>query len=243
MKPPRSKKASPFAKAAAFSMAERKSKGIQPEMMVTERDATMTPKPVEPMEDVKPVLPEERVRERYKLIDNRQTDLVTGKPVPDTSRLNYNIDLETAKAVIRAAKMKGANPYTALAITVQETGGGTIGGDFDDPLENPMRVHQALHGEILDDGVSKGIDVMMSKFEMAKKMGKKNEYEVIQAYNGYGKVGKRTEGKQNFMYGIDVSKEPIDMSKNPVYGKRIVDIRDNILMKDPNIVKLVQETK
>ena len=32
------------------------------------------------------------------------------------------------------------------------------------------------------------------------------------------------------------------MNKNPVYGKRVKDIRDNILKKNPEIVKLINST-
>jgi hypothetical protein len=41
------------------------------------------------------------------------------------------------------------------------------------------------------------------------------------------------------MYGIDTNKEAINMNENPVYGKRVVNLRDSILKKNPDLVNLV----
>ena len=32
------------------------------------------------------------------------------------------------------------------------------------------------------------------------------------------------------------------MNKNPIYGKRVLDIRDNVIKKNPDIVKLIENT-
>lgn len=237
-------------KAAVLAEKQKSKMAMQPEKVVAQADVTSVAPVVKPEGDLKlnsslpPAGFEDLIpRESYKVNDNRKIDMVTNKPLSDTNRLNYSIDMQTAKEIISAAKRMGANPFTALAISFQETGAGGIKDKHNDSVKNPMRVHQGLHGEIIDNGAEKGIEVMLSKFDMARKMGKMTEAEMIQAYNGYGKVGKNTEGRQKMMYGIDVSKSPIDMSKNPIYGKRIIDIRDNILKKDPKIVKLVEETR
>lgn len=183
-------------------------------------------------------------RARYKIKDVRSIDAITKTPIKDTGKLEYEIDMETAKGIIKAAKKKGVNPYTALAISYQETGiGGLRYPEGDDMTANPFRIMQDKTGPIDQSRPYEyAMDFILEKYRIARNLGKKTEAEQIQAFNGYGTVGSNTEGKQSKMYGIDVTKGPIDMNKRPVYGERIIDIRDNIIKKDPAMVKLVEET-
>lgn len=171
--------------------------------------------------------------------DNRKVDAVTGTSLSDTNKLHSNIDKDLARHIVEKANQYGIDPYTALALAHQETG---FNPDYED---NPFRVRfdvfknedKASNGDPIDAAMR----VLKDKMQLAGKLGKKTDAEKIQGWNGYGKVGKNTEGTQNRMYGVDVSKDPIDMNKNPVYGKRVIDIRDNILKTNPNIVKLVED--
>jgi hypothetical protein len=72
---------------------------------------------------------------------------------------------------------------------------------------------------------------LKDKMDYGKKLGKKTEAELIQAWNGYGKITPKSEYGGNMYYGIDVSKNPINMNKTPVYGDRIIDIRENVIKK------------
>ena len=171
--------------------------------------------------------------------DKRKVDYVTNKKLTDRNKLHSNIDKDLARHIISKALENDIDPYEALAIGLQET------NYHDDYSGNPFRVKDIVSQKEFDESGGDPIDasmrIMKKKWELAKILGKKGDAERIQAWNGYGKVGKTTEGNQDTVYGIDVTKNPIDMSVNPVYGKRIIDIRDNILKKNPEIVKIVDE--
>lgn len=163
-----------------------------------------------------------------KIPDTRKIDSITGKAVNDTVSLTRTADPALLRQIIQEAKRQKVDPYTALAMAHQESG-------FSE--DNPFHL---LGGGKTDNPVKEGISFLKDKLDYAKRLGKTDEAAQIQAFNGYGKVGSHTEGRQKMMYGVDVSKAPIDMNKTPLYGHRIIDIRENILKKNPEIVKLVQ---
>ena len=163
--------------------------------------------------------------------DTRKVDSITGKPVGDSGSLTRTADPALLKQIVQEAKRQKVDPYTALAMAHQESG-------FSE--DNPFHL---LGGGKTDDPVKEGISFLKDKLDYARRLGKTDEASQIQAFNGYGKVGSHTEGTQKKLYGIDVSKTPIDMNKTPLYGRRVLDIRDNILKKNPEIAKLVAETQ
>lgn len=169
-----------------------------------------------------------------KIKDGRKTDAITGKPVLDTNNLSHDADVPMMQKIILAAKKNGVDPYTALAIAHQETGLASEG----DSEGNPFH----LLDNKPDDLVDSGVKTLKQKLQYAQSLGKKSEADQLQSFNGYGKVGANTEGKQKSMYGVDVTQNPIDMNKTPLYGKRIIDIRDNILKTNPDVQKLVNNT-
>lgn len=176
-------------------------------------------------------------RERIKIEDTRKVDRVTGEPLPDTKKLHVEADTELVKTIVQKAKQHNIDPYTALAIAHQETG-------LDDRYyTNPFNLLSG--GRLNPDTANQNIlDLtmleMQDKNKLAKRLGKKTEEEIIQAWNGYGKIDSGSfGGKVKKAYGIDISKEPIDMAKNPVYGKRVLDIRENVIKKNPAIVDIV----
>lgn len=166
------------------------------------------------------------------IADTRKADSITGKPVLSQNSLSQkNVPRFMLSSIIREAKRQNVDPYTALAMAHQESGYS---------MDNPFHL---LGGGKTDDPVKEGIAFLKDKLDYARRLGKTDEAAQIQAFNGYGKVGSHTEGKQKMMYGVDVSKTPIDMNKTPLYGHRIIDIRENILKKNPEIAKLVAETQ
>ena len=188
----------------------------------------------------------EKTQPDYRTIDikdERNIDPVTKSKIADTSRLHIKADVEPLKHIIQKAKENGVDPYTALALAHQET---LFRPEFGD---NPFNLLSGgrLKPETADsDLVDLSMKELSDKFAYAKKLGKKTEAEMLQAWNGYGKIGKSSFAgakDTNRVYGVDVSKSPIDMNKTPLYGQRIIDIRDNILKKNPDIVKLVEEMK
>lgn len=167
------------------------------------------------------------------LKDTRGKDAITGLPVTDKNNLSRNASSKLIQRIVKASKDNGVDPYTALAIAHQETG---LEGNGDSEW-NPF--HLINNKE--DDLVTAGVKMIKEKLDYAKKLNKNDEASQIQAFNGYGKVGANTEGKQKKLYGIDVTSKPINMNSNPVYGKRILDIRDNILKNNPEIQKMIGE--
>lgn len=168
--------------------------------------------------------------------DARKKDAASGVQISDKNRKNAKVNPSLVKNIIREAKFQGVDPYTALAIAYQESDIGEI-----ETFDNPF---QLLDTRLEDkDLVKKGVSFLKEKINYGKKLGKKTEEEILQAYNGYGKIKpyrRTTNGPllDRKMYGIDVT-NGLDMSKNPVYGKRIIDLRDNVLKAHPEIVKLV----
>jgi hypothetical protein len=164
---------------------------------------------------------------KIKVIDNRKNDAVTGLPVGDKFRKNAEIPTDFVKMTVDAARKHGVDPGTAIAIGLQET------GFHPDSMVNPFMLgNYNPYGNIIDESVK----FMSDKNKYAKKLGKTNEEDIIQAYNGYGKV--KNAGK---IYGIDTAINPIDMNTNPVYGRRIINLRDSVIMQNPDIRKIVEK--
>lgn len=171
-----------------------------------------------------------------KIEDKRDIDNVTGRKVSDTSRLSATADMSMLKNIIQKAKANGVDPYTALAIAHQET---RFNPEYDDNPFNLLSTDPEIGNKDIYDVAMKEL---VNKYKIAKNLGKTTEADQIQAWNGYGKVGRSSFGKDtNNVYGVDVTKNPVDMNKTPLYGQRVIDIRDNILKKNPDIVKLVNE--
>lgn len=172
--------------------------------------------------------------------DNRVVDGVTGNTIDPRTRLHATINKNLATEIIKKAKQRGIDPYTALAIPMQET------RFTDEYSDNPFSIIFNNPNELetyQKDPVGYAMDFLSTKLATAKRLGKNTDSETIQSWNGYGKVGKNSFGKDtNNLYGIDVTQQSIDMNKRPVYGERIVNIRDSILKKNPDIIKLVDDT-
>lgn len=185
-----------------------------------------------------------KYQNHIKVEDIRKIDATSGLPVTDTNNLTALADPEIIKKIVASAKKRNIDPYTALAMANQETGFGM------EKPENPFVINAKSYPDKQSgDMIENAMDVLKEKLDYAKKLGKKDEAEIIQAWNGYGKIGKNfykdhpDVPRIKSFYGVDVTNQDIDMNKNPVYGKRILDIRENIIKKHPEIVKLVEGEK
>lgn len=169
--------------------------------------------------------------------DKRIVDIATGKKLGDKSRMHANISEDHILNIIDSARKYGIDPYTALAINLQESG-------FSDEHErNPLRLDPKqididTYEELVSNPISGSMRYMKNKFDYARRLGKESEEDIIQAWNGYGTI----KGKGR-MYGIDTNVNPINMKLNPVYGKRIVNLRDSVIKANPDIVKMVDKYK
>lgn len=164
-------------------------------------------------------------RQYIKVKDTRKLNPITGGPLDSTRKKHAEIPLDYATQTIEYAKKHGVDPATALAIGLQET-------RFEkDQLKNPFMLgNYNSYGNVIEESVK----FMAEKNKYAKNLGKTTDEEIIQAYNGYGKIS--GAGK---MYGIDTNTVPIDMNKDPLYGKTVKNLRDSVIMKNPELLKLI----
>lgn len=78
--------------------------------------------------------------------------------------------------------------------------------------------------------------------------GFSDEMFYLQAYNGLGNLYPNTESEYHSMtgrgaiqkrfYGVPIN-EKIDMRENPLYAKEILDLRDNIILKNEDILNMI----
>ena len=177
---------------------------------------------------------------KIKLEDKRKVLGATGASInkeKDLKSGSYNE--ATIKNVIKAAKKKGVDPNTALAVALQETHFGNL---------NPENLGNVYTGsskapEGYDQQAWDLVSILKEKMTEGQKLGFKDENMLIQMYNGLGKLGpSKTIGVKpiDTYYGIKVTKEhPLDLRKNPLYGKTIIDLRENIIKKSEAIQKLI----
>lgn len=183
------------------------------------------------------------------LNDKRKINPATGTPYKTPGSKGIKANQEDIKAIIAHAKAKGIDPRTALAIALQETNIGQL-----DP--NYGSAWSTFEDEGLPDDRNKYANVLAKaikeKMAYANELRGKGilpqgeEYD-LQTYNGLGvlkptlKVGGVTQNAS--YYGIPVtSSRPLDMKKNPAYGKIVKQLRDEVIGTNPEILKLIEST-
>jgi len=147
------------------------------------------------------------------------------------------VALETVTKIIDSSLAENYNPYNALSVAFQETNMGEVDGN---PFHVITRKGESRH----PDSIINGIQVLKEKEKLASRLGLNSEEYKFQAFNGLGKLFPSTERGYDGggdRYGVHIPEEGISMRENPLYGKRIIDIRNNILMQDPTIKKLVSD--
>lgn len=172
-----------------------------------------------------------------KVEDKRKVRATTGKPInPNKDLLTGKYSKEYIDRIIDAAIDLQVDPNIALAVALQESKfGQTTPGNVGHLIGD-----QGIEGVDGQDDVYDFIKVLKYKMEDyadSLKIPKDNKEARIQAYNGYGKLKPSTEKdyhgfKAKSFYGVEIPKEGLDMSKNPLYGKQIEDIRKNIIEKN-----------
>lgn len=185
---------------------------------------------------------------KYKLEDKREINPATGKPFKKMGMKTVDVDEVNLKKIISHAKAMGVDPYTALAIAYQET---NIGASDKSDLGRAIDADFNIPSSVKDEDIPaydlvKTLKSKMSYADDLVKKGKlqKDEAYRIQVYNGLGKLSPNSEERSSSYYEIPVSKDnPLDLSKNPAYGKTIISLRDDILKKNSNIKKLIDQTE
>jgi hypothetical protein len=191
----------------------------------------------------------------YELKDNRKVSATTGKAI------NPNRDLVSGKypskdiyGIVKAAKRYSIDPYDLLSVSLQETGLNKTGRGLGQVLMSNSEIRNSVPTKMDTEEEADGDEYDMfaraylSKMKYADKLGLKDPATRMQAYNGLGKVTPNTEKAYHgfamqSIYGVPLPKEGIDMRKNPLYGKRVLDLRDNVLRKDEQLANYIKNIR
>lgn len=183
--------------------------------------------------------------------DDRVVDGVTGNPVKSNMRFTGNYDTETIQEIIDVTRRyndaltKEGNTHlkhdipTVLSIALQET---NLGNKYP---TNPMHF---LYKERSEDITSEGsiinsLNVLTEAKRRGIKLGDPTEAHIIQRYNSYDldkNLTNKSEYGANSYYGVPT---PINLRDNPVYGKRVINLRDSVLMKNKRVRDLIGKSK
>jgi hypothetical protein len=183
-----------------------------------------------------------------KLTDNRSINPATGTPFKTKGTKGIKADLDSVKAIIAHAKAKGVDPKTAIAIALQETNIGQLNPNYGSAWAT-------FEDEGLPDDRNKNANILAKaikeKMAYAKELRGKGiipqgeEYD-LQTYNGLGLLKPQQTvggtGTESY-YGIPVTaQQPLNLKKNPAYGKIVKQLRDEVVGNNPEILKLIEST-
>lgn len=203
------------------------------------------------------------VKRRIKIVDGRKVDAVSGKPVGEKNNLTAEYDADIIEKIILSAKKHGIDPYTALSIGLQETQLGSKAAW----AENPLHLNTADgENENIDASMKFLVDKLkyakkLGKVKEDEVLQSWNGYGKAPLYYDEAKFEKHIEDNKielselsdkelnkltyqfstpTVMYGKTYTKEnPLDMNKEPVYGRKVIDLRDNIIKPHPEIKSMI----
>lgn len=205
--------------------------------------------PIAPAGTVTLYQPQDTVK-KIRLQDSRKLNPATGAAFKQIGNKTINVNPTDISTIVAHAKAQGISPYDALAIAYQESGFGDKGmeyGQTKDYFANPdieygyTDLNEAKRN-VQADMLARALK---DKFSYASRLGmdKKGEDYILQAYNGYGKIFPEKGKDAGSYYGIPITRQaPLNMRDNPAYGKTVMSLRDEILKKNPEIVRLVEST-
>jgi hypothetical protein len=140
----------------------------------------------------------------------------------------------------------GYDPKRALAVALQESGIGRTDPNYFHVLRGKTksgkdRIPEEYQNLTMDE---LGIQLLKDKQKLANKLGYTTPEMELQTYNGLGKIFRDTEKdyhgfEMQKIYGVPIPEEGIDLRKNPLYGKRIMDLEKEVINKDPYVNQLV----
>lgn len=207
--------------------------------------------------NIAPRLSEDQLREKYPWVgmrgmqydkyydntftlkDDREKRLTTGKdivPTRDLTTGKYNKPL--VESIVKEGKakgLKGDDLWNLVAIGLQETNLGKA----DDNIG-----HTLGYGDRIDG--LQFIDAYRDKLNLARREGVTNDTLALQYYNGLGIITPDTEKNyhgysMDSIYGVPIPEEGINMKESKLYGKEIIDKRDNILKKNEYLRSLIED--
>ena len=181
---------------------------------------------------------------RLSIRDPRKIMMTTGKPLrPNSDLVSGEYDSEDLGNLLTEAKrrkMSYNDMMNLAAMGFQETKWGKT-----DP--NIGHTQDIFGDDPNPDAYENFINAYNAKMKDADRLKIKDEATRLQVYNGLGKVFPSTEAdyhgfKMKKIYGVEVPKGGIDLRKNPLYGKQVMDIRDNVLKRNPEFMRYMDST-
>ena len=179
--------------------------------------------------------PEKNSPKTFKIEDKRKVLATSGNPIrPNVDLTSGEYDLDVLNGIIESAKRNKLSIEDAknlAAIAFQETKFGKVDENLGHVFDN---VESRSDLEALTNAY-------ITKMKEADRLGIKDDATRLQVYNGLGVIKPSTEQdyhgfKMKKIYGVPVPNEGINMKKNPLYGKQIMDLRDNVLNQNPEYV-------
>ena len=142
--------------------------------------------------------------------------------------------------IIKASRIVGIDPRSAIALALQESNLGkakTKGrrGVRDAELAQVNQFSESQQKELDKKAAETGVGAdylklaiaLRDKMKYAEVLGFQDEASKLQAYNGYGMITKDKFGGTDKAYGVSIG-SGIDMKKNPLYGKRLLELKKDI---------------
>lgn len=188
-----------------------------------------------------------------KIFDPRKKSPTTGKHINNSGY--FEVSKPLIKSIIEQSKARGIDPKVSLATGYQETRLGDSDGNIGHNLERPSQWFldnigrlDRNEGDNTNYDAAVLVDGIKQKFDYAHQLGKKNLIDSLQVYNGLGKLYPSTEykyqkGNTSSWYGVPTTKDnPIDLKKNPLYGKTVKSLIDSVIGINPQIQELIKNT-
>ena len=177
--------------------------------------------------------------ETINIKDPRKIRKTTGKTInPNVDLVSGEYETGLINEALEAAKEYGLSKEDAwnlAAIGFQESGWGKT----DDNIGH-------IKGRIGEgDTENLFINAYLNKMKEADRLKITDPELRLQVYNGLGVIKPETEQdyhkfKMKKIYGVPVPTTGLSMKKNPLYGRQVIDIRDNVLRKNPEVVKYIE---
>jgi len=175
--------------------------------------------------------------------DNRKIRATTGKKInPNVALKTGDYDENVIDSLIKYAVKYNIEPNRVLAQGLAES---TFG------KKDSQNIGHLKHFYKNESPYPQMMEAILEGDRLAKtnKNKKTTREEIIQGYNGYGKLFPETEkdyhgGNSKAFYEVPFGKEGyLNMDKNPLYGIEIKDLMDNVIGKDPIIQNKILNVK
>jgi hypothetical protein len=170
------------------------------------------------------------------IVDPRKKMATTNQPLrPNSDLVGGKYSSRHLDKLMQEAKRQGLSKQDMMnlsAMGFQETKWGRTDDNIGHVLGNWKG----------NDSYQQFISAYKEKMKEADRLGIKDPALRLQVYNGLGTVTPKTEKnyhgfEMQKIYGVPIPKGGINMKKNPLYGKQVMDIRDNVLAKNPEYVQ------